>query len=60
MGGYIIHCLDYCDDSPKAVYTWEQLLEFFEAPIDLKGISELQDWIDRHRDIICQYKVIEL
>lgn len=40
-------------------YTWEQVLEYFEAPNDIDSIDDLVDWIEKHDGIACQYLIEE-
>lgn len=56
---YIINDKDLCGGRSYREYTWEQVIEYFEAPNDIDSIDDLVDWIEDRDGIACQYLIEE-
>lgn len=56
---YLINDRALCGGKSYREYTWEQVLEYFEAPMDIDSIDDLVDWIEDRDGIACQYLIEE-
>ena len=55
---YLINDRALCGGKNYREYTWEQVLEYFEAPKDIDSIEDLVDWLESD-GMACSYLIEE-